>query len=259
MEKIKEELLILFDDMLSQTGSFKKKTYKGIFEQAYEKHKGVVSDILALCEGKTDEEREKITDELADVLPDHAGERLQDIPKIKRERASIDYNMNMVVYVVPILTYTKEENLERLAEKTVKRWNEKKMNSLTLSISSYETIAGGFRNGLCYITTAVCTYQGKPDDCYELALLRRYRDTYLLSTREGRRLVREYYDTAPYLVQVLEMCKNAGEIYDELYRMYLLPCISYIEQKKYEECKRAYMDMVRALQEKYLCLQEVSA
>ena len=72
MEKIKEELLILFDDMLSQTGSFKKKTYKGIFEQAYEKHKGVVSDILALCEGKTDEEREKITDELADVLPDHA-------------------------------------------------------------------------------------------------------------------------------------------------------------------------------------------
>lgn len=259
MDKIKEGLIRLFDGMLLQVGSFKRKTYKGVFEQGYETYKEVVSDILTLYEGKTKEEQEKITDELSDVLPDYAYGKLQTVPKMKRERASIDYNMNMVVYVVPVLTYTKDENLESLAEKTVERWNEKKMNSLTLSISSYETIAGGFKNGFCYITTAVCRYQGKPDDCYELTVLRRYRDTYLLSSEEGRRLVGEYYDTAPYLVKVLEMCADMREIYDELYRVYLSPCVSYIEQKKYEECKRVYIDMVRGLQAKYLFSQEVNA
>ena len=194
----------------------------------------------------------QVIEELSDVLPSHAYDRLKTVPKMKRERTSIDYNMNMVVYIVPVLTYTKEENCERLAARMIERWNEKKMNSLTLSISSYETIAGGFKSGLCYITTAVCRYQGKRDDCYELMMLRRYRDTYLLSSSEGRRLVEEYYDTAPYLVKVLEMCRDVSWIYEQLYRNYLSICVSYIEEKKYEECKRVYIDMVQGLQEKYL-------
>lgn len=259
MERIKEELISLFDEMLSQVSSFKRKTYSGIFEQAYEKHKGIISDISELCEGKTGEEREQIIGELADVLPDHAWDKLQYIPGRKREHTSIDYNMNMVVYVVPVLTYTKEENCMKLTAETIKRWNEKKMNSLTLGVSSYETIAGGFRSGLCYITTAVCRYQGKEDDCYELETLRSYRDTYLMNSPEGRRLVEEYYDTAPYLVKVLEMCQNVAEIYEELYKNYLSVCIACIEDQKYEKCKYVYIEMVRRLQEKYLYTQEVTA
>ena len=103
MDKVKEELLSLFDGMLPKVGSFKRKTYQGVFEQAYEKYKGVISDISALCEGKTEEERMQVIEELSDVLPSHAYDRLKTVPKMKRERTSIDYNMNMVVYIVLLL------------------------------------------------------------------------------------------------------------------------------------------------------------
>ena len=104
MDKVKEELLSLFDGMLPKVGSFKRKTYQGVFEQAYEKYKGVISDISALCEGKTEEERMQVIEELSDVLPSHAYDRLKTVPKMKRERTSIDYNNMHETASFPLLS-----------------------------------------------------------------------------------------------------------------------------------------------------------
>lgn len=256
-EKVKEELVSLFEDMLEKVGQFKSKTYQALFETGYEKHKDIIAHISGLCSEKDEEENGRIVEELATVLPEHAYEKARKLSGRKKERATMDDNMNMAVYVLPVLTYTKDETCMRVAARTVELWNERKINSLVLSLSTYEQIAGGFRKGLCFITEAVCGRQGKPDDCYELTVLRRYRDRYLMRTAEGRLLVEEYYDTAPYLVQILNMQPEVSEIYARIYRRFLSPCIRCIEEKNYEGCKHIYVDMVRSLQKKYIDLQEV--
>ena len=112
---------------------------------------------------------------------------------------------------------------------------------------------GGFKkNILCYITTAVCEYQNKPDDCYELEILRRYRDTYLMQTKEGRSLVQEYYDIAPRIVWAIDMQPDKDKIYQELYSEYLMPCIHYVEEECNKECKDLYVDMVRSLEKRFI-------
>ena len=257
MDKIKEELIQLFDGMMPQIKSFKRKQYAGVFEEGFAEHKGVLAGITELCAEKTEEECEPIIEELASVIPDYAYDKFHKEPKMVRNRLEVDYNMNMAVYVIPILTYTHEAGCEKVAKRTVELWNEKPVTSLTLGQASYEEIAGGFRKGFCFITTAVCDSMDKPDDCYELTALRSYRDHYLRRTEEGNALVEEYYDIAPYLVQVINMQKDAAEIYRNIYDDYLVPCIHCIEENKNEECRHIYMDMVRGLQNKYLHVQEV--
>ena len=122
-----------------------------------------------------------------------------------------------------------------------------------LQSSSYDDVQGGFKkNILCYITTAVCEYQNKPDDCYELTTLRRYRDDYLMQTKEGRSLVQEYYNIAPRIVWAIRMQPDKDRIYQNLYKDYLMPCIHYVEEKRNEECKDLYVDMVRGLEERFV-------
>lgn len=255
MEKIREGLITLFEGMLPQVSNFKRKTYADVFEESWNKYRQVVDDITDVCSEQSEEACDQIIEELAAVIPDYAYEKMKSQPKSKQGRMEVDFNMNMAAYVVPMLTYTKNENCQKLSEKMIELWNAKGITALQLSPSSYEVIAGGFRKGVlgfCYITTAVCENKNKPDDCYELTTLRSYRDGYLMQTEEGAELVEEYYDTAPFLVQILQMQPDADSIYEDIYQTYLMPCIQCIEQEKNEECKRIYVDMVRKLQKKYL-------
>ncbi|WP_171031710.1 CFI-box-CTERM domain-containing protein [[Clostridium] hylemonae] len=252
MEQTKQELIQLFEEMLTQIKHFKRKTYEGIFKDCYDKYKGTVAAAARLCEEAPEDEREAVAAELALVIPDYAFEKMQALSKGKKERFSVDYNMNMAVYVVPMLTYTHNEYCEKIASKMVEAWNEKGVTTLTLGQSSYDDIAGGFKKGFCFITTAVCEQQDKPDDCYELRTLRAYRDDYMMSTEDGKALVEEYYDIAPGIVQIINMQKDAEHIYEALYKDCLAPCISCIEAGEKERCKELYTRMVRGLQKKYL-------
>ena len=124
-----------------------------------------------------------------------------------------------------------------------------------LQAADYEFIEKGFHKKFCYITTAVCETFQKPDDCYELTLLRNYRDQYLAALPEGEEIIRAYYDVAPTIVKHINRQKNAGEIYRDIWSDYLSPCIHMIEEGKNEECKDLYIKMVRDLQKEYFYLQ----
>lgn len=54
------------------------------------------------------------------------------------------------------------------------------------SIGSFVTGGG------CYITTAVCEFYGKPDDCYELTEFRKFRDEWLALQPDGELLIKNY-------------------------------------------------------------------
>ena len=89
--------------------------------------------------------------------------------------------------------------VKEIVDCMIERWNDHDLE-LKISKSEFEQIQGGFKSRLCYITTAVCASLGKPDDCYELNLMRRYRDEYLVNQKGGEEIVAEYYDIAPTIV-----------------------------------------------------------
>lgn len=105
---------------------------------------------------------------------------------------------------------------------------------------------------MCYITTAVCESLGKPDDCYELELLRDYRDDYLLGKGAGTDIVQQYYNVAPTIVKRINKQQDAKAIYEGIWSEYLIPCIQLIEKEQLDDCKEVYSSMVYNLQKKYL-------
>lgn len=99
---------------------------------------------------------------------------------------------------------------------------------------------------MCYITTAVTEATGKGDDAYELEVLRKYRDDFMLATPAGQELVQNYYDVAPKVVEKLSKREDAKEIYTRLYTTYLQPAVAAVEKGDNYEALRIYREMSQA-------------
>ena len=251
-DTLSEELTVLFDEMLAYGKEFRRKTYAGVMEYARERYAHTVDAVIECFADTPEEERGALTERLAQIIPEHAYEKMQSVKKRNRDRMYVDYNMNMAVYVVPLLNESKDKNCVALTERMVELWNEKGITNMRLMHSTYDEIAGGFERKLCYITTAVCLSQGKADDCYELELLREYRDTYLLSTPEGEALVKGYYNIAPTIVSRIARSEAPKQVYEEIWKNYLAPCVGLIEAGRPEACQEQYMAMVYELKGRYM-------
>lgn len=133
---------------------------------------------------------------------------------------------------------TTVETVGRVAEKAID-W-----------VADHLPFGGG--GGGCYITTATCEEFGKADDCYELTQFRKFRDEWLLFQDNGKALIQKYYNDAPKIVKEINLRENHKEIYHTINKDYLEPCLSMIENEKYEECKELYSEMVNKLSKEYL-------
>lgn len=107
-------------------------------------------------------------------------------------------------------------------------------------------------NSGCYITTAVCKTENKPDNCYELEMFRKFRDNWLKKQLDGENLIAEYYDTAPRIIKCIDASNNPEIIYTEIKEKFLKPCLEFIQHGEMNKCKDTYIEMVRMLQKKYL-------
>ena len=123
-------------------------------------------------------------------------------------------------------------------------------------VGDYETLAGGFRKkkflGLCFITTAVCEAEGKPDDCAELTAFRAFRDGYLKAQPDGAALIEEYYRIAPTIVMCIDVCGDRDARYAAIREQYLQPCYDALQAGDLAGCKTKYVRMVRDLEREYL-------
>lgn len=99
----------------------------------------------------------------------------------------------------------------------------------------------------CFITTSVCSFYEKQDNCEELTLLRNYRDTWLCNQKDGKNLIQEYYKIAPRIVQQIETSPHYAFYCRFLYHSFILPCISLIKKNKMDECKTKYVKMINFL------------
>lgn len=125
--------------------------------------------------------------------------------------------------------------------------------SSTYSSSTKSNSTSRNRGSRCFITTAVCEYFNKPDDCYELTTLRQFRDNWLQHQPDGANLIEEYYSIAPIIVNKLGESPIKDAIYNELYKNYISSCITLIENNKFENCKEVYISMVNYLK-KIFCI-----
>lgn len=239
-----------YESLIPYGNSFNKKLYEDTFKDEYKKSKELFKTIIE--EAEAAEDANQFIEEVAAYLPNKMMSELDQIPnKRNKEILLMKLNLGMVVYVIPLFYYKRDDILEAIADRMIELWNEHGYE-LKITGATFETINDGFRPRLCYITTVVCEGLGKSDDCYELNLLRNYRDGYLMETSEGEKLVNEYYDIAPTLVKRITRDEHADEIYQSIWDEFLRPCVSLIEDGKREECREKYTEMVHSLQKKYL-------
>lgn len=140
-----------------------------------------------------------------------------------------------------------EEFRTALHELWMRRWPKERWTP-----GDYDTLVGGFKKRkFCFITTATCRNEGKPDDCAELTAFRAFRDGWL-TEHDGAALIERYYDVAPGIVACLDFCGDADEGYAEVRRRWLAPCYEALREGRYADCRDRYVDMVQTLEGRYL-------
>lgn len=121
-------------------------------------------------------------------------------------------------------------------------------NQRPSSVNSQQSSSSG---GGCFITSAVCKAFGKPDNCYELTMFRKFRDGWLSKQPNGNVLIAEYYKIAPIIVKNIDNKSNNVQIYNNIWENYLKECPLFIEKNKFEQCKKMYCKMVADLKNTY--------
>lgn len=107
-------------------------------------------------------------------------------------------------------------------------------------------------SGGCYISSACVYALGCKDDCYELNLLRNFRDTYVSVQKDGNSKIAEYYKVAPKIVEKINNQSEKGKIYIEIFNTYIKECIKYIEKNFLREAYDLYKKMYTDLKNRYL-------
>lgn len=198
--------------------------------------------------------------QLVDLWVNRILDDMEEACKIKRSEngkitntKKVDENrFILALFTVPMIRETKLEVAEVVADAITNEWG-KRYPLQKFSKADYIEIRDGFkRRKLCFITTAVCDSLGKPDDCFELEAFRAFRDNYLMETGEGKRLVEQYYDIAPSIVNTINVLEERDGIYESLWQEYLEPCLEYINHGQEEACKQVYVDMVHTLTRTYV-------
>lgn len=240
------ELLMGIDQAME---NFKRGRYQAAFEKYCAESLPTLEAVEKGYNNAVDKEQFLINmaEELVHAASEHMDAQKK---KSKRDGEMMEYSLRMVVYVFPAMKQFAGASSEPLIEAILKAWKECFPQS-NISAATFAEIESGFHKKWCYITTAVCECFGQPDDCYELEVLRDYRDGYLASSPDGEALIQEYYDVAPTIVKRINRLENRQEIYGEIWNQYLSPCIHMIEEEKLEECRETYIRMVRTLQEEY--------
>ncbi|MDY3919985.1 MAG: CFI-box-CTERM domain-containing protein [Candidatus Limivivens sp.] len=239
-------------DIENPLGNFKRNLYADQFTKYCERH---LVTLEALENGyQTVVDKDQYLTNMAQAVADAAKEKIEAIPKkSQKEQILMDFNFCLAAYVYPCILEFGRESSEPLKDKMLAAWKEA-FPKTNVQAANFETINQGFKRKFCYITTAVCETFGKPDDCYELNLFREYRDTYLAGREDGEAIIEEYYDLAPTIVKHIDRQQNKKEIYQNIWDVYLEPCMRMIEEARNEECMDLYIRMVRDLEKEYFFL-----
>lgn len=171
--------------------------------------------------------------------------------KRTRDNVFFDTKVALAIFFTPLLRKLQLELAEPLRTQLQTQWLARWPKQLWRP-GDYDTLAGGFKKfRFCFITTATCAAEGKPDDCAELTAFRAFRDGWLRQRPDGPERIAEYYAVAPSIVAGVEYCDDAPARYAEIRARWLGPCYAALQRGEMERCYDTYRDMVQTLQERY--------
>ena len=104
----------------------------------------------------------------------------------------------------------------------------------------------------CFLTTACCLAFGRPDDCFELQTLRRFRDGWLLRQPFGPDVVSHYYAVSPPILSRLAASPEGKRKLRVLYWTRILPCVALIRIGAYRRAYALYREMTGRLEREFL-------
>ncbi len=246
----------LLEQAPARIAEFKKETYQASFRKYVDDNAHVWSTLADTWNGSMPD-REKDRRQVADCLADRASELL-DAKKgrAKRNAAQMNINLYMVSYFLPaIIAYQRrcgggEEEMRKLTDAIGMKWEER--FGQRIQAADYESIQSGFKQKLCFVTTAVCCGIHKPQDCREIALMKQYRDEYMFRQADGEALIQEYYDIAPTIVKRIAKEADPEEKYMYLWNNYISRCVALVKQQKNEQCRQLYQQMMTELKNEYM-------
>ncbi len=245
-----ESAASLFDNADKVIKGFNRDSYTDSFEQYLAKHTELLKALRKSMDASSGPDQ--TAEEIAGIIVSRAEAALDDQNgKRAKENMRLTFNMYMVTFVFPAILSLENGKYRDLTDVISRKWSEHFKNS-PIQAADFDSLNKGFRRKLCYITTAVCESVGRPENCYELNLIKDYRDRYLGSTPEGEELVNQYYDIAPTIVKRINKEDDRREKYLFLWENYIRPCVRLIEQKQNDECRQKYMEMVELLKKEYL-------
>lgn len=260
---MEQEMLTAIEELLSQAQSkvaeFSKDTYEESFRSFLEKYAELFRQMTMPCaSGREEAAIRQECMEIADVLSDCAETiRSAQSKRAKRDRMQLELNLYMVSYVLPALTeYYKNEigpvrQVRVLTDAICEAWG-KYPSGGHIEAADYESVKGGFKSKLCFVTTAVCMGLHKPQDCEEIVMMKRYRDEYLFRQPDGEKIIQEYYNIAPTIVKRIARKPDAEAVYRYLWEKYISRCVELLRQGESAECRTVYEDMMCELRKQYL-------
>ena len=104
----------------------------------------------------------------------------------------------------------------------------------------------------CFLTTACIKARNLPDDCYELNIMRKYRDSYLITLPTGKEDIMHYYEIAPLIVNRIEAREDSVLIFCKLYDELVLPCVRLLENNDLYGAYMLYKEKTLELEAEYL-------
>lgn len=259
-----ERIAGLFDQAEERIAGFNKETYEIAFHKNLEDNAPVWNMIKETGSGNMLlKEQEQARRQIADAFIQGARDKVDALSsRSKREMMQSNLNLYMVCYVFPaIIAWMKrdgasDEETKQLTDVVCAGWQE--AFGTCIQASDYESIQAGFKQKLCFVTTAVCRGLRKPQNCKEITLMKQFRDGYFSESEEGKRLIQEYYDIAPTIVKRISREDNPEEKYLYLWNTYIKRCVEYIEDGQNEECNRLYKAMMTELKEEYMVIDRCS-
>lgn len=104
----------------------------------------------------------------------------------------------------------------------------------------------------CFLTSACVEAKGLPDDCYELMVLRRFRDEWLCNQPGGNEEIAEYYFVAPQIISAVKGRDDYLLVFRSIYEKLVKPCVDMIDRGENEVAHKLYRETVKQLQLQYL-------
>lgn len=239
--------------------------HKGIERQLNKAGYAPAIDGLAEAEGKTFRQlnlawiagtltMEAAVSDFLDQLDEKWEQDASWKPGKKKDTLQDADKFTIAIFLVPMVRRLGLPCCDPFCQELHRQWMKRYPKS-RWEVGDYDTIAAGFKKkflGLCFITTAVCLQDGKPDDCAELTAFRNFRDGYLRSCPDGPDLIGTYYDLAPSIVWAIERSGDADRRYAAIRETWLDPCFADLQAGRLQQCKERYTDMVYGLQKEYL-------